>query len=103
MAIARRALEAARRELCDVLIIDTAAGIGDGVVSFDSAHLDDVESEIVVEADRAGQVVQTIREAANTNKIGDGKIFVLPVEEVIGLESQLEKFKEEVRDKQLKI
>lgn len=28
-------------------------------------------------------VVNRIRETANTGKIGDGKIFVLPVEEVI--------------------
>jgi nitrogen regulatory protein PII len=27
--------------------------------------------------------VQIIREAANTNKIGDGKIFVIPVEEAV--------------------
>jgi nitrogen regulatory protein P-II 1 len=39
--------------------------------------------EIIVDADQVDQVVDTIREAANTNKIGDGKIFVLPVEEVI--------------------
>jgi nitrogen regulatory protein P-II 1 len=37
----------------------------------------------VVDADRADQVVQKIRESANTNKIGDGKIFVLPVEEAV--------------------
>jgi len=37
----------------------------------------------VVAADRADQVVQKIRDAANTNKIGDGKIFVLPVEEAV--------------------
>ena len=29
------------------------------------------------------QVVETIRESAHTGKLGDGKIFVLPVEEVI--------------------
>ena len=39
--------------------------------------------EIIIDADQVDQVVDTIREAANTNKIGDGKIFVLPVEEVI--------------------
>ena len=39
-----------------------------------------IKIEIVVEADQADQVVQKIREAANTNKIGDGKIFVIPVE-----------------------
>lgn len=39
--------------------------------------------EIVVEADRADQVVETIRNAANTGKIGDGKIFVFSVEEAL--------------------
>jgi len=42
-----------------------------------------IKIEIVVEADRAAQVVQKIREAANTNKIGDGKIFVIPVEQAV--------------------
>ena len=39
--------------------------------------------EIIVDASQVAQVVDTIREAANTDKIGDGKIFVLPVEEII--------------------
>ncbi len=42
-----------------------------------------IKIEIVVEADRVEQVVQSIREAANTGKIGDGKIFVLTVEEAL--------------------
>ena len=42
-----------------------------------------IKIEIVVGADQADQVVQKICEAANTNKIGDGKIFVLPVEEAV--------------------
>ena len=42
-----------------------------------------VKIEIVVEADRANEVVDTIREAANTGKIGDGKIFVFSVEQAV--------------------
>jgi nitrogen regulatory protein P-II 1 len=42
-----------------------------------------VKVEIVVPADLVDQVVGEIREAANTNKIGDGKIFVSPVERVV--------------------
>jgi nitrogen regulatory protein PII len=42
-----------------------------------------VKIEVVVEAGRAEEVVRTIREAANTNAIGDGKIFVLGVEEAV--------------------
>ncbi len=42
-----------------------------------------IKIEIVVAADLADQVVEKIRASANTGKIGDGKIFVLPVERVI--------------------
>jgi nitrogen regulatory protein PII len=42
-----------------------------------------VKLEIIVESSQVNAVVDTIRQAANTGKIGDGKIFVLPVEEVI--------------------
>ena len=42
-----------------------------------------IKIEIVVDADQAAQVVDKIREAANTGKIGDGKIFVTAVEEAI--------------------
>lgn len=39
--------------------------------------------ELVVAADLVDKVVNAVREAANTDKIGDGKIFVLPVEDVM--------------------
>ncbi|MCC6901362.1 MAG: P-II family nitrogen regulator [Polyangiaceae bacterium] len=42
-----------------------------------------VKLEVIVRDDMAKQVVDTILQAAKTGKIGDGKIFVLPVEEVI--------------------
>ncbi|MDA8164618.1 MAG: P-II family nitrogen regulator [Desulfobacteraceae bacterium] len=42
-----------------------------------------VKIEIVTPAGQAEQVVDTIRQAAHTGKIGDGKIFVLPVEDVV--------------------
>jgi nitrogen regulatory protein PII len=42
-----------------------------------------VKIEVVVPADVADQVVDKIREAANTGKIGDGKIFVMPIERII--------------------
>lgn len=42
-----------------------------------------VNIEIVVNADMADQVVETIRKAANTGKIGDGKIFVIPIERIV--------------------
>ena len=42
-----------------------------------------IKIEVVVEATRAQEVVEKIQAAATTGKIGDGKIFVLPMEEVI--------------------
>lgn len=42
-----------------------------------------VKLQAVVKADQLDQAVEAIREAANTNKIGDGKIFVTDVETVI--------------------
>jgi nitrogen regulatory protein PII len=46
-------------------------------------------------------ILKAIRTAGEFDKPGTGIAFVLPVEQVIGLESQMQKFKEEVRDKYL--
>ncbi len=42
-----------------------------------------VKIEILVPDEKAVQVVDAIATAARTGKIGDGKIFVTPVEEVL--------------------
>ncbi|MCJ7603023.1 MAG: P-II family nitrogen regulator [Desulfobulbaceae bacterium] len=42
-----------------------------------------VKIELIVSSDQVNEIVEVIRKAALTGKIGDGKIFVLPVEEVI--------------------
>jgi len=42
-----------------------------------------IKVEIVVTNEQADKVVEQIRKAAYTGKIGDGKIFVLPVEEAL--------------------
>ena len=42
-----------------------------------------IKLDIVVEASMAPQVISIISKVANTGKIGDGKIFVIPVEEAI--------------------
>ena len=39
--------------------------------------------EIVAEADKVDQIIETICKSAHTGNIGDGKIFVLPVEQVV--------------------
>jgi nitrogen regulatory protein P-II 1 len=42
-----------------------------------------IKIEIAVPDEVVDKVVQAIVEAANTGRIGDGKIFVLPMEDVI--------------------
>lgn len=42
-----------------------------------------IKIEIVVDSQLADQVVDAIKTSANTGKIGDGKIFVFPVEEAV--------------------
>jgi nitrogen regulatory protein P-II 1 len=42
-----------------------------------------IKLEIIIPEDMVDKTVDTIIKAAHTGKIGDGKIFVLPVEEVI--------------------
>ncbi len=42
-----------------------------------------VKLEIAVGTDMADKVIEAIRGAANTGKIGDGKIFVAPIEQTI--------------------
>ncbi len=39
--------------------------------------------EIAVEASLAAKVVQAIQDSAKTGQIGDGKVFVLPLESVV--------------------
>ena len=42
-----------------------------------------VKIQVLVADEKAGQVVEAITTVARTGKIGDGKIFVTPIEEVI--------------------
>jgi len=47
-----------------------------------------VQLEIVVADDLADKVVKTIVAKAKTGKIGDGKVFVLPVEQAIRIRTE---------------
>jgi nitrogen regulatory protein P-II 1 len=47
-----------------------------------------VKLEIVVPSDKADQVVGTLAGSARTGKIGDGKIFVYPVEDAIRIRNE---------------
>lgn len=42
-----------------------------------------IKIELVVSADQVETIVETIREAALSGKIGDGKIFIIPIEDVL--------------------
>ncbi|MBF0627438.1 MAG: P-II family nitrogen regulator [Magnetococcales bacterium] len=42
-----------------------------------------IKVEVAVSDDRLDQVVEAIRESAKTGKIGDGKIFVMPIEHAV--------------------
>jgi nitrogen regulatory protein P-II 2 len=42
-----------------------------------------VKVEVAVEDSLLDQVLETITKSANTGKVGDGKIFVTPLEEVV--------------------
>jgi nitrogen regulatory protein PII len=44
------------------------------------AYVPKIKLEVAVPADVAERVVETIRASARTGNIGDGKIFVLPLE-----------------------
>jgi nitrogen regulatory protein PII len=42
-----------------------------------------IKIEVAVQADQCEEVVQAIRNAAHTGEIGDGKIFIIPLEDSI--------------------
>ena len=42
-----------------------------------------VKLEVAISADRVDEVVETVTNAANTGKIGDGKIFVSNLEQAV--------------------
>ena len=47
-----------------------------------------VKLEVVVSDDVADKAVESIIKAAKTGKIGDGKIFILPVEQAIRIRTE---------------
>ena len=42
-----------------------------------------VKIEMIVSAERASEIASTVQREASTGRIGDGKIFLMPVEQVI--------------------
>lgn len=52
---------------------------------------------LLVEEHIVNKILETIKEKGRFHEPGTGIAFVVPVEHVVGLESQMEKFKDEVR------
>ncbi|SFI52936.1 P-II family nitrogen regulator [Aerobium aerolatum] len=50
---------------------------------YDVAFLPKVRIEVAVATERVGQVVEAISTAARTGQIGDGKIFVIAIEQAL--------------------
>lgn len=53
---------------------------------------------LLVEEHRVKKILDTIQDSGEFHKPGTGIAFVLPVEHVVGLESQMERFKQDVRE-----
>src|SRR5438105_474142 len=47
-----------------------------------------VKFEVVLPDDRVARAVDAIVQAAKTGKIGDGKVFILPIEEAIRIRTE---------------
>ena len=47
-----------------------------------------VKIEVVCDDDQAPRVVEAIERAAKSGKIGDGKIFILPIEEAVRIRTE---------------
>ncbi len=58
--------------------------VGDYRVEF----IPKIKVELVVAAKAADQVIETILSVCSTGKVGDGKIFISPVEEVIRIRTK---------------
>ena len=46
-------------------------------------RLPKIQMEIVVDSDKVDHLIRTITESCRTGKLGDGRIFIAPVEKVI--------------------
>lgn len=50
---------------------------------FEIKLLPKIKVEMVIEAEHVDEIIQIIQSTCSTNTIGDGKIFILPVEDAI--------------------
>jgi nitrogen regulatory protein P-II 1 len=102
--ITEKVLDAARNAGATGDVIISARGSGSTKSkSFFGLELQD-QTEILmflVEEHSVDSILTSIREAGELNEPGMGIALVLNVEKVAGLESQMEKFKEQARNKYL--
>jgi nitrogen regulatory protein P-II 1 len=47
-----------------------------------------VKIEVVLREDLVQRAIETVQKAAKTGKIGDGKIFILPIEEAVRIRTE---------------
>lgn len=52
---------------------------------------------LLVEEHLVSKILNTIKQTGEFHKPGTGIAFVVPVDQIVGLESQMEKFKDEVQ------
>ena len=86
--VADRVLEALRRAPLEALQVREVKGFGRqknylseyGESEFELAFLPKVEITLWVEDSRADELIERVVEVANTGRMGDGKVFVMPVE-----------------------
>jgi nitrogen regulatory protein PII len=65
-------------EVKDALNVELYRG-----AEYDISFIPKVKLEVVVSDESVGKVTETIEFKAKTGKIGDGKIFVYPLEQVV--------------------
>ena len=102
--ITDRVVDAAKEAGATGATIIPARGTGiHEAKTFFGLSLED-QSDIImflIEEHVVNTILDAIKTAGEFHKPGTGIAFVLPVEQVTGLESQMERFKEEVRDQYL--
>jgi nitrogen regulatory protein PII len=59
-----------------------------GVFTKEEEYIRHLKLEIIVKDEDAAKVVQAIMKSASTGGVGDGKIFVIPIEEIIDIGSK---------------
>jgi len=47
-----------------------------------------IKIEVIADDEKVHEIVETIQKTAHTGKIGDGKIFILPVEDVMRIRTK---------------